>query len=187
MTRGPWSSAILRGADRKALLLAAGCTAFLATTSPGQAAPAWQESGIRVADPLVSAEFAKDSVASVTVGVIAGSHLVWTRSVGFADMKTHRPANHSTAYRIGSITKPFTAVMLMQLVAAGKIRLSARRDRDRRYGRRGAAARAASGLVRVRTLFANGRSNCIQHARGAIDAHGHLGVLARHQSVDAPD
>lgn len=75
-------------------------------------------------DSLVSAEFAKDSVGSLTVGVIAGSQLVWTRSVGFADMKARRLANRNTVYRIGSITKPFTAVMLMQLVAAGRVQLS---------------------------------------------------------------
>jgi CubicO group peptidase (beta-lactamase class C family) len=75
-------------------------------------------------DSLVNAEFAKDSLGSITVGVIAGSQLVWTHSYGFADMKTHRLANRGTVYRIGSITKPFTAVMLMQLIDAGKIQLS---------------------------------------------------------------
>jgi CubicO group peptidase (beta-lactamase class C family) len=78
---------------------------------------------------MVAAEFAKDSLGSITVGVIAGSDLVWTHSYGFADMTTHRLANRQTVYRIGSITKPFTAVMLMQLVAAGKIRLSDPVDR----------------------------------------------------------
>jgi CubicO group peptidase (beta-lactamase class C family) len=75
-------------------------------------------------DSLVSAEFTKDSIGSITVGVIAGSQLVWTRSVGFADMKARRVANRNTVYRIGSITKPFTAVMLMQLVATGRVQLS---------------------------------------------------------------
>ena len=39
-------------------------------------------------------------------------------------MKSRRVADRNTVYRIGSITKPFTAVMLMQLLNAGKIRLS---------------------------------------------------------------
>ena len=56
--------------------------------------------------------------------MISGSTLAWTHSYGFADMKTHRLATRATVYRIGSITKPFTAVMLMQLEAAGKISLS---------------------------------------------------------------
>jgi len=80
--------------------------------------------GIHGVDSLVSAEFAKNSIGSITLGVIAGSQLVWTHSYGFADMKAHRLANRSTVYRIGSITKPFTAVLLMQQVADGKIQLS---------------------------------------------------------------
>lgn len=101
------------------------CPAVL--LADGATSHAWGASsleGIPAADSLVAAEFAKDSTGSLTVGVIAGSRLVWTRSVGFADMKTRRPANRATLYRIGSITKPFTALMLMQAVAAGRVSLS---------------------------------------------------------------
>jgi len=52
------------------------------------------------------------------------SSLVSTKSYGFADMSTHRLANRQSVYRIGSITKMFTGIMLQQLVAAGKIRLT---------------------------------------------------------------
>jgi CubicO group peptidase (beta-lactamase class C family) len=98
--------------------------AVLASDADGQAAPALANGQFRVVDSLVATEFAKDSIGSITVGVIAGSQLVWTRSYGFADMKSRRPADRNTVYRIGSITKPFTAVMLMQLVEAGTVRLS---------------------------------------------------------------
>jgi CubicO group peptidase (beta-lactamase class C family) len=108
----------------KALVMSAACCALLGESAACQTATARPVRGIEATDSLVSAEFAKDSVGSITVGVIAGSQLVWTRSVGFADMKGRRLANRSTVYRIGSITKPFTAVMLMQLVAAGKVQLS---------------------------------------------------------------
>ena len=104
--------------------MSVGCAAFLGESAICQTLPASAVQGIVEADSLVSAEFAKDSIGSITVGVVAGSQLVWTRSVGFADMKTRRQANRNTVYRIGSITKPFTAVMLMQLVAAGKVQLS---------------------------------------------------------------
>lgn len=75
-------------------------------------------------DSLAAAEFAKDSVGSITIGVIAGDDLVWTKSYGFANDATRKRANRNTVYRIGSITKPFTAVMLMQLEQAGKVRLA---------------------------------------------------------------
>jgi len=73
---------------------------------------------------MVAAEFARDSIASVTIGVVTADGLVWTKSYGFADMSTRRLANRQSVYRIGSITKMFTALMLQQLVAAGKIRLT---------------------------------------------------------------
>ena len=75
-------------------------------------------------DSLVAAEFAKDSIGSITVGVVAGGDLVWTRSYGYANAATRKLADRNTVYRIGSITKPFTAVMLMQLEQAGKVRLA---------------------------------------------------------------
>ncbi len=113
-----------RGVLANALVISAACCVFLVESAACQTSPARTVSGIKTADSLISAEFAKDSIGSITVGVIAGSQLVWTRSVGFADMKTRRLANRNTVYRIGSITKPFTAVMLMQMVAAGRVQLS---------------------------------------------------------------
>jgi CubicO group peptidase (beta-lactamase class C family) len=124
MTGSFWEGWAARDALAKALVMSAACCALLGESAACQTATARAIRGIEAADSLVSAEFVKDSIGSITVGVIAGSQLVWTRSVGFADMKGRRLANRSTVYRIGSITKPFTAVMLMQLVAAGKVQLS---------------------------------------------------------------
>ena len=75
-------------------------------------------------DSMAAAEFAHDSIASFTIGVVTPEGLVWTKSYGFADMSTRRLANRQSVYRIGSITKMFTGLMLQQLVAAGKIRLT---------------------------------------------------------------
>lgn len=75
-------------------------------------------------DSLVAAEFAKHAVGSVTIGVVFGKELIWTKSYGNADMEKKLPADKDTIYRIGSITKMFTALMLEQLVDAGKVHLS---------------------------------------------------------------
>ena len=75
-------------------------------------------------DSLVAAEFAKHAVGSVTVGVVFGKELIWTRSYGNADMEKKLLADKDTIYRIGSITKMFTALMLEQLVDANKVHLS---------------------------------------------------------------
>ena len=118
-----WKWSAVRDAAAASLMSAA-LSGVLATSAMCQTSPPRAIKGIEAVDSLVAAEFAKDSIGSITVGVIANSRLAWKRSVGFADMKSHRVANRNTVYRVGSITKPFTAVMLMQLVAAGKVQLS---------------------------------------------------------------
>jgi CubicO group peptidase (beta-lactamase class C family) len=82
-----------------------------------------------VLDSMSAAEYALDSVASITVGVIVQDSLVWTRSYGWADMERHIPATRQTVYRVGSITKPFTAVMLLQLLQRGTLSLADPVDR----------------------------------------------------------
>jgi CubicO group peptidase (beta-lactamase class C family) len=124
MTSRLWKWSAFRDAAANALLMSVACGAILVKSALCQTLPARAVKGIESVDSLVSAEFAKDSIGSITVGVVAGSQLVWTRSLGFADIKARRRANRNTVYRIGSITKPFTAVMLLQLVAAGRVQLS---------------------------------------------------------------
>ncbi|HEY4358081.1 MAG TPA: serine hydrolase [Acidobacteriaceae bacterium] len=75
-------------------------------------------------DSKIAAEVARHPVGSVTVGVVVGKQLLWTKSYGDADREKKIPADAETVYRIGSITKMFTAVMLDQLVEAGKVHLS---------------------------------------------------------------
>src|SRR5678815_773542 len=101
--------------------------ALVLATVLGTGASAAQSSsvpGLQRVDSMAAAEFARDSIASLTIGVVTPQGLVWTKSYGFADMSTRRLATRSSVYRIGSITKMFTALMLHQLVVAGKIRVS---------------------------------------------------------------
>ncbi len=75
-------------------------------------------------DAMIAAELARRPVGSVTAGVVSGKQLIWSKSYGDADREKKTPADADTIYRIGSITKMFTALMLEQLVDAGKVHLS---------------------------------------------------------------
>ncbi|MDR3699968.1 MAG: serine hydrolase [Candidatus Sulfopaludibacter sp.] len=75
-------------------------------------------------DAMVAAELARRPVGSVTAGVVSGKDLIWSKSYGDANMEKKTAADTGTVYRIGSITKMFTALMLEQLVQAGKVHLS---------------------------------------------------------------
>lgn len=93
-----------------------------------QAAQAPADPELRALIARISAqaavELAKDNVGSLTLGVVSGPDLVWTQSYGKADMEKGIPATKETIYRIGSITKQFTALLLLQLVQEGKIHFS---------------------------------------------------------------
>jgi len=75
-------------------------------------------------DSLIAADLARRPVGSVTAGVVSGKELIWSKSYGDADMEKKTAADTDTVYRIGSITKMFTALMLEQLAEAGKVHLS---------------------------------------------------------------
>lgn len=75
-------------------------------------------------DAMVAQELAKDGVGSVTIGIVSGPKLAWTKSYGQADMEAKRAASRDSVYRIGSITKQFTALMLLQLAEQGKVHLT---------------------------------------------------------------
>ena len=75
-------------------------------------------------DAQLAAEFAKDGIAGLSVGVVSGDTLVWSKHYGYADAEARRAPTNDTAYRVGSITKQFTALALLQLVEQGKMRLS---------------------------------------------------------------
>ncbi len=93
-----------------------------AATSP--APPADLAAAIDAIDKMVAGELARDNLGSITVGIVADGRLVWTRSYGYADMEKKLQATSDSLYRIGSITKQFTALMLLQLVEREKVRLS---------------------------------------------------------------
>jgi CubicO group peptidase (beta-lactamase class C family) len=82
------------------------------------------DSALKELDTALAADFAKDGVGGLSIGVVAGKSLVWSRHYGFAEAETRRPPTNDTAYRIGSITKQFTALAMLQLVEQGKMRLT---------------------------------------------------------------
>ena len=62
-------------------------------------------------------------MVGMSVTIIHDQDVLLNRGFGFADLEKKIPADNKTVYRIGSVTKVFTAVMLMQLRDAGKLQL----------------------------------------------------------------
>ena len=59
-----------------------------------------------------------------SIAVSQNGEIVYSKVVGFLDVENKVKADHKTKYRIGSITKTFTSVMVLKGVELGKIDLT---------------------------------------------------------------
>jgi len=59
-----------------------------------------------------------------SVAIAQGGELIYSKTVGFADVEQGLKANENTLYRIGSITKTFTAVLVLKAVEENKLSLN---------------------------------------------------------------
>lgn len=72
-------------------------------------------------DSLVNDFMATSHTPAVSVAVVRGPDTLVMKGYGEASVELHRPATASTVYRIGSITKHFTAAEIMRLAERGKL------------------------------------------------------------------
>jgi len=62
---------------------------------------------------------------SLSIALVDDQQIVWARGFGYADPDKKIPATAATVYRIGSVSKLFTDIGIMQMVEKGKIDLDA--------------------------------------------------------------
>ncbi|MDQ3079726.1 MAG: beta-lactamase family protein [Pseudomonadota bacterium] len=75
------------------------------------------------ADALMAQSYAADGPGASVV-ISEGGKIVYQSQRGLADIATKRPIIAATVFRIGSITKQFSAAVVLQLAAEGKLELS---------------------------------------------------------------
>src|SRR5262249_52928110 len=74
-------------------------------------------------DSVVSSEMGRGLVPGVAIAVVDHGQLVIAKGYGLANVEHSVPMSIETVFRIGSITKQFTATGIMELVEQGKISL----------------------------------------------------------------
>ncbi|MBH5319448.1 serine hydrolase [Paenibacillus sp. GSMTC-2017] len=75
-------------------------------------------------DPIMKEEMSKLHIPGAAVVITQGEHIIYSQGYGFADLEQQVPVKpESTLFRIGSLTKSFTATAAMQLVEEGKLSL----------------------------------------------------------------
>ena len=65
----------------------------------------------------------EQKVVGMSVVIVHDQDVLLAKGYGYADLASKTPADKQTVYRVGSITKVFTALAMMQLRDAGKLDL----------------------------------------------------------------
>jgi CubicO group peptidase (beta-lactamase class C family) len=74
-------------------------------------------------DSMAAAALTSWPAVGLSIAVVRGGDTIVMRGYGRADLEHDVPATAQTVYRIGSITKQFTAVAILQLIEQGKLTL----------------------------------------------------------------
>ncbi len=93
--------------------------AAIMARSPALARPAAFRSA---ADALLETGYPADGPGAAVV-VTRGGRVIYSAGRGLADLEGRRPITADTVFRLGSITKQFTAAVVLQLVNEGRISL----------------------------------------------------------------
>ena len=127
--------------------------AYLASR-PGSDTPAANGHGsapeFAAIERFVQDEMAAQRIPGLALGIVENDRITYLRGFGKAD-DSGRPVTPKTPFIIGSLSKSFTALAIMQLVEAGKIELDAPVQRYLPWFR--VADEGASAAITVRDLL----------------------------------
>jgi D-alanyl-D-alanine carboxypeptidase len=100
-----------------------GIAAFAAAAFAGPAAAAAPPADLRArADAIVAAAYPADGPGAAVI-ITRGGETLYRAGRGLADVEARRAIAPQTVFRLGSITKQFTAAVILQLVQEGRISL----------------------------------------------------------------
>ncbi len=108
------------------------CACILLVVTAAGAAPFPQskdakpyQAAIAALETFIKREIESKNLPAVSIALVDDQNIIWSRGIGFADPKSKTAASADTVYRVGSVSKLFTDVAVMQLVEAGKLDLDA--------------------------------------------------------------
>jgi len=73
----------------------------------------------------IKTEVTQKNLPAFSISMIDDKQVVWAEGFGFQDVEKKTPATADTVYRVGSISKLFTDIAVMQLVEQGALDLDA--------------------------------------------------------------
>jgi CubicO group peptidase (beta-lactamase class C family)/D-alanyl-D-alanine dipeptidase len=110
---------------RSAALLLAGVCSILQAES-GDIAPRQDYTAVAHAlAPFIQHELADKQLPAISVALVDDQQIVWAQGFGLADPDKKIAATAQTIYRVGSVSKLFTDIGIMQLAERGELSLDA--------------------------------------------------------------
>src|SRR5882672_1198997 len=76
-------------------------------------------------DGFITKEVADKELPALSIALVDDQTIVWAKGFGFADPEKKKAATADTVYRVGSVSKLFTDIAVMQLVERGALDLDA--------------------------------------------------------------
>ena len=92
--------------------------------------PAWAQPGIPAMSSLAQLQdslrrvMAREHIPGLMLTLVSHDSVLVEGGLGLADVENKRPVTAHTLFRIGSVTKTFVAVGLLQLIEQGKLKLN---------------------------------------------------------------
>lgn len=100
-------------------------TLFFLPPLHAQPAPGPFSEAITAIETAVRREMADKDLPALSLVLVDDQKVVWSAGFGLARPKDKTPAARDTVYRVGSVSKLFTDLALMQLVEEGKVDIDA--------------------------------------------------------------
>ena len=75
--------------------------------------------------PLIQNAMGSHQLPGLAIGIVADNEMVYARGLGVRSIETREPITMTTLFHMASVSKPFSATAIMQLVEQGRIRLDA--------------------------------------------------------------
>ncbi|PYT20479.1 MAG: serine hydrolase, partial [Acidobacteria bacterium] len=79
----------------------------------------------RALESFIQYQLAEKQLPAISVALVDDQQIVWARGFGLADPDKKTSATAGTIYRVGSVSKLFTDIGVMQLVERGELNLDA--------------------------------------------------------------
>jgi len=110
-----------------ATALLAGLMLIGAVRAQAQAPAPAEPNGLRVDRfrQQLEADRERLKIPGLSAVILKDGDVLWTQGFGYADVERRLPATPDTLYHIASLTKTFTAILVLQLVEQGKLDLDA--------------------------------------------------------------